>query len=157
MQLQTQTHALIQPTLTSIHEPTYQVPYHQWITNLTENQSRKGNKQERKETLNLAPYHSQMNFPQNHKYKIHNNKEKKTKRSQKNENVYRNFRVYYINSWGLKPKIDSLMEVLNEVSPTVLRLVETCLQEDDVINIQRYGVDSEYIEWTETRKEVELL
>lgn len=38
------------------------------------------------------------------------------------------------------------MDVLNEVSPTVLRLVETCLKEDDVINIQRYGVDSEYIE-----------
>ena len=49
------------------------------------------------------------------------------RRSKKIKNRLRDFKIYYQNDRGLKSKIDSLSEIIDDYEPTLICLVETHL------------------------------
>ena len=51
-----------------------------------------------------------------------------------------NFVVYYANIRGIKSKVDSLSEIVTEVEPTILCLVETHMSKSEQIDIPGYKV-----------------
>eukprot|EP00794_Sanderia_malayensis_P004143 gene4143-4696_t len=66
---------------------------------------------------------------------------KKTKRQKKNKKFYTNFRLYYVNCRGVKSKIESLKEIIEEEKPTVICLTETHIAEEDSIHLEGYHVE----------------
>ena len=63
---------------------------------------------------------------------------KKTRRSSPIKNKLQKFVVMSLNIRGLKSKLDSLMEKLEEVEPTVFCITETHLLKKEKINIEGY-------------------
>ena len=56
---------------------------------------------------------------------------KKIQRSKKMKNAQRNFTIVYQNIRGLKSKIDSVQELVDDCQPNLLCLVETHMQEEE--------------------------
>ena len=54
-------------------------------------------------------------------------------------NALTNFKVFYQNIWGLKSKVDSIMEKISDYQPILICLVETHLQKEEKIRIPGYG------------------
>ena len=76
------------------------------------------------------------------KKKIKKKKEKqvkkKTRRSKKIKNALRKFTIVYQNIRGLKSKVDSVQELVDDCQPNLLCLVETHMQEKQEIAITGY-------------------
>ena len=76
------------------------------------------------------------------KKKIKKKKEKqvkkKTRRSKKIKNALRKFTIVYQNIRGLKSKVDSVQELVDDCQPNLLCLVETHMQEKQEITITGY-------------------
>ena len=76
------------------------------------------------------------------KKKIKKKKEKqvkkKTRRSKKIKNALRKFTIVYQNIRGLKSKVDSVQELVDDCQPNLLCLVETHMQEEEKITIPGY-------------------
>ena len=76
------------------------------------------------------------------KKKIKKKKEKqvkkKTRRSKKIKNALRKFTIVYQNIRGLKSKVDSVQEIVDDCQPNLLCLVETHMQEEEEITIPGY-------------------
>ena len=76
------------------------------------------------------------------KKKIKKKKEKqvkkKTRRSKKIKNALRKFTIVYQNIRGLKSKVDSVQELVDDCQPNLLCLVETHMQEEEEITIPGY-------------------
>ena len=68
-----------------------------------------------------------MNDEENEKGVVKN--KKVHRRSRKNKNDFKNFKVYYVNIRGVKSKIDSLVRIANETQPQVMCVTETMLGE----------------------------
>ena len=65
---------------------------------------------------------------------------KKIRRSKKiKKKTLRNFTIVYQNIRRLKPKIDSVQELVDDCQPNLLCLGETHMQEEEEIIIPRYG------------------
>ena len=52
----------------------------------------------------------------------------------------KDFKIYYQNVRGLKSKIDSLAETIDDYEPTLIRLVETHLSKQEQIQIPRHKI-----------------
>ena len=65
-------------------------------------------------------------------------KRKKTRRSKKNQNIYKNFRIYYNNIRGVKSKINSLREIIDQQEPHIISINETHLGEDENVEVKNY-------------------
>ena len=85
------------------------------------------------------------NLQNNKEGKITQNKErkekqikKKTWRSKKINNALQKFTIVYQNIRGLKSKVDSLQELVDDCQPNLLCLVETHMQEEEEIRIPGY-------------------
>ena len=69
------------------------------------------------------------------KQKIKKKKEKqvkkKTRRSKKIKNALRKFTIVYQNIRGLKSKVDSVQELVDDCQPNLLCLVEAHIQEEE--------------------------
>ena len=63
---------------------------------------------------------------------------KKTWRSKKINNALQKFTIVYQNIRGLKSKVDSLQELVDDCQPNLLCLVETHMQEEEEIRIPGY-------------------
>ena len=63
--------------------------------------------------------------------KKRNTKPKKKKRRKKSKQLYKNFKIYYVNIRGIKSKLESLKQIINEQNPTVIAITETNLKEND--------------------------
>ena len=76
------------------------------------------------------------------KKKIKKKKEKqvkkKTRRSKKIKNALPKFTIVYQNIRGLKSKVDSVQELVDDCQPNLLCLVETHMQEEEKITIPGY-------------------
>ena len=76
------------------------------------------------------------------KKKIKKKKEKqvkkKTRRSKKIKNALRKFTIVYQNIRGLKSKVDSVQELVDDCQPNLLCLVEIHMQEKQEIKITGY-------------------
>ena len=60
---------------------------------------------------------------------------KRVRRSQRIKNALKNFKIYYQNVSGLKPKLDSLQEIIDGYQPSLVCRVETNMQKDEEIQI----------------------
>ena len=68
-------------------------------------------------------------------------KEKVHRRTRKNKNDFKNFKVYYVNTRGIKSKMDSLVRIANEIQPQVMCVTETMLGEkEEKIDIPNYEI-----------------
>ena len=67
-----------------------------------------------------------------------NNRKNKNRRSNKNKNRFKNFCVYYTNIRGVKSKITTLEEIVNEINPHIICLNETHLGQEENIQINNY-------------------
>ena len=76
------------------------------------------------------------------KKKIKKKKEKqvkkKTRRSKKIKNALQKFTIVYQNIRGLKSKVDSVQELVDDCQLNLLCLVETHMQEEEEITIPGY-------------------
>ena len=63
---------------------------------------------------------------------------KKTRRSMKIKNALQKFTIVYQNIRGLKSKVDSVRELVDDCQPNLLCLVETHMQEEEKITIPGY-------------------
>ena len=79
-----------------------------------------------------------MNDEENEKGVVKN--KKVHRRSRKNKNDFKNFKVYYVNIRGVKSKIDSLVRIANETQPQVMCVTETMLGEKEKIDIPNYEI-----------------
>ena len=68
------------------------------------------------------------------------NKKKKTRRSNKIKNTLKDFKIFYQNVRGLKSKVDSLDETLNDWDPSLACLVETHMSPEEEIKIPGYKI-----------------
>ena len=64
---------------------------------------------------------------------------KKTKRKKGSKELYKNFSIYYSNIRGIKSKIKSLKQIIEEKQPTVICIAETHLKESDQIMFKGYS------------------
>ena len=62
----------------------------------------------------------------------------KTRRSKKIKNALRKFTIVYQNIRGLKSKVDSVQELVDDCQPNLLCLVEIHMQEQEEITIPGY-------------------
>ena len=53
---------------------------------------------------------------------------KRVRRSKRIKNALKNFKIYYQNVRGLKSKLDSLQEMIDDYQPALLCIVETHVQ-----------------------------
>lgn len=67
-------------------------------------------------------------------------KKKKIRRGKSIRNNLRKMTVYYCNIRGIKSKINSLEEIMQERKPTIMILTETWLDPTEKIDIERYKV-----------------
>ena len=65
-------------------------------------------------------------------------KKKKTRRTKKIKNKLKMFRIVYSNIRGLKSKIDSLSEIIEDLKPAVVAVVETHLIDSDIVQLEGY-------------------
>ena len=63
---------------------------------------------------------------------------KKAQISKKIKNTLRNFTIVYQNIRGLKSKVDSVQEPVDDYQPNLLGLVETRMQGEEEITVPRY-------------------
>ena len=59
-------------------------------------------------------------------------KRKKVRRSKKIKNELKQFKIIYQNIRGMKSKVDSLTELVEDQKPTIVCLVETHLEKEEV-------------------------
>ena len=64
---------------------------------------------------------------------------KKTRRSQKKKNIWKNMKIMMVNIRGFKCKENSMKEIIQEHQPTILMLMETLCQKEDVV-IEGYAI-----------------
>ena len=62
---------------------------------------------------------------------IKKEKRKKTRRSKTNQNTFKNMSIYYINIRGVKSKINSLREIVEEQNPHIISINETLLGKEE--------------------------
>ena len=68
-------------------------------------------------------------------------KHKKTKRGKgKIKKELENFKIYYVNTRGVRSKLDSIGRIAREVAPQVLCLTETMLGEGEKIEVEGYKI-----------------
>ena len=67
-------------------------------------------------------------------------KHSKTRRSKKMRNKMKNVSIMYLNIRGLKSKLESLKEIIDEQKPDIITLVETLLCENDAIELKNYEI-----------------
>ena len=67
-----------------------------------------------------------------------NNNKKKIKRKESIEKKLKHMKVYYVNCRGMKSKRESLQEIVEEIQPTIIGLVERHLDKGDIIEIEGY-------------------
>lgn len=65
---------------------------------------------------------------------------RKVKRSKTTEKALRNMMVYFINARGLKSKLDSMEEIIDELKPDIIGIVESHLDSKDIITIEGYHI-----------------
>ena len=72
--------------------------------------------------------------------KIHNKdkKRKKVRRSKKIKNKLKQFKTIYQNIRGMKCKVDSFTELVEDQKPTIVCLVETHLKKEEEVAIPGY-------------------
>ena len=58
------------------------------------------------------------------------------RRSKKIKNKIKKFKVYYNNIRGIKSKIKSIKEIIENDQPTLIGIVETHLNQEDKIEIK---------------------
>ena len=63
---------------------------------------------------------------------------KKIRKSKKINNALRKFTIVYQIIRGLKSKVDSVQELVDDCQPNLLCLVETQMQEEEEIRIPQY-------------------
>ena len=68
------------------------------------------------------------------------NKGKKKRRRKTNENKLRQMTLYYVNIRGIKSKIESLQEIVEEKKPDIIALVETHLEKEEQLKIEGYHI-----------------
>ena len=56
------------------------------------------------------------------------------------KNKLKNFKILFNNVRGIKSKVKSLQDVVMETQPTVICLVETHLQKDEILEIEGYEI-----------------
>ena len=98
----------------------------------------KNNAPERKKENKEAEV-SQNSEEKGHK-KGKNNKKKKIRRSNKIKNTFRDFKIFYQNVRGLKSKIDSPDETINDWEPSMIYLVETHMSPEEQIDIPGHQI-----------------
>ena len=52
--------------------------------------------------------------------------------------LFKNFKIFYVNTRGIKTKLDSLVRIVTELSPQVICLTETMLGEKEKVEIDGY-------------------
>ena len=65
---------------------------------------------------------------------------KRIRRSQKNRNTFKKFTLMNLNIRGIKSKLISLKEIIEETKPTILNIQETHLGENEVIDLEGYKI-----------------
>ena len=55
-------------------------------------------------------------------------------------NEMKNASIMYLNIRGLKSKLESLKEIIDEQKPDIIALVETLLCENDAIELKNYDI-----------------
>ena len=65
---------------------------------------------------------------------------KRVRRSKRIKNALKNFKIYYQNVRGLKSKLDSLQEMIDDYQPALLCIVETHMQKEEEIQIPGYSL-----------------
>ena len=78
------------------------------------------------------------NYHENNNTKDEKGKMRKIRRGKKNQNIFKNSVTYYVNIRGIKSKIRSLNEILDEVKPHIICLNETFLGENVKVEIDNY-------------------
>ena len=69
-------------------------------------------------------------------------KDKKCRRSKRNQNKFKKLKVYYANVRGIKSKITSMKEIIKEIKPHIICLTETKLGKDENIKIDGYHFEN---------------
>ena len=67
-------------------------------------------------------------------------KKKKIRRSQRCRNALKKCKIMEDNVRGVKSKINSIKDIINEEEPTIIALTETKLKEEDKIEIEGYTI-----------------
>ena len=67
-------------------------------------------------------------------------RKRKIRRSLKNKVHYKNFGIYYNNIRGIKSKIETLKEIIQDKQSTIICIAETHLSETDDIKIEGYEI-----------------
>ena len=67
-------------------------------------------------------------------------KRKKIRKGQPITNRLKKFKVLYLNIRGIKSKISTLNDIIDEVTPTIFCVTETHLIDDDAIEIENYKI-----------------
>ena len=65
---------------------------------------------------------------------------KRVRRSKRIKNALKNFKIYYQNVRGLKSKLDSLQERIDDYQPALVCIVETNMQKEEEIQISSYSL-----------------
>ena len=65
---------------------------------------------------------------------------KRVRRSKRIKNALKNFKIYYQNVRGLKSKLDSLQEMIDDYQPALVCIVETHMQKEEEIQIPGYSL-----------------
>ena len=79
------------------------------------------------------------NTETNKKQSINSNKEQEQKQ-EKGKGDTKNFKIYYQNVRGLKSKLDSLQERIDDYQPALVCIVETNMQKEEEIQISSYSL-----------------
>ncbi len=96
-------------------------------------------KRGQKEENQMEPEQLQMIDDQT-KAEAAKSRKKKTRRGQRIKNKLKKFVVWYQNMRGLKSKFESLLDKIDEVSPTIICLTETHLLETEALAIKGYKI-----------------
>lgn len=67
-------------------------------------------------------------------------KGKKTRRRKTNEKTLQQMKIYYINIRGIKSKVESLKEIIEEKKPDLIAIVETHLEKGEKMEIEGYHI-----------------
>ena len=65
---------------------------------------------------------------------------KKVRRGKRIRRKFENFKIYYVNARGVKSKVKSLQEILQEEKPTVVAITETVLEGNEEVNLEGYTI-----------------
>ena len=67
-------------------------------------------------------------------------KMKKKRRKQNKDKKLKHMKVYYVNTRGIKSKLDSIQDIVAEEDPDIVGITETMLNENENIEIENYEV-----------------